>query len=147
MAAVRCAERAHRTSFARSSSCGTTSSAMWRRPVPKVLELRVGDARDALDRFEAAWNRRVEGRQGATLAVLSVEDLPLLLRTLTPARWQLLERLRKAGPLSIYQLAKRLERDYKNVHTDVTALAKIELIERAADGRVAVRWDVVRAEF
>ncbi|HET7366033.1 MAG TPA: MarR family transcriptional regulator [Burkholderiales bacterium] len=112
-----------------------------------MLELRIGDARDALDRFEAAWNRRTERRRMKPLHVLSMADLPLLLRTLTPARWDLLERLRDAGPLSIYELAKRLERDYKNVHTDVTALAKIALIERAADGRVSVPWDVVRAEF
>ena len=111
------------------------------------MEVRVGDARDALDRFEAAWNRRLEGRRMAALRVLSMADLPLLLRTLTPARWALLERLREAGPLSIYELAKRLRRDYKNVHTDVTALARIELIERAADGRISVPWDVVRAEF
>ncbi|HYR36910.1 MAG TPA: MarR family transcriptional regulator [Burkholderiales bacterium] len=111
------------------------------------MELRVGDARDALDRFEAAWNRRTEGRKAGALSVLSLEDLPLLLRTLTPARWQLLERLRQLGPASIYELAKRLERDYKNVHTDVTALARIGLIERGDDGGVRVPWDVVRAEF
>jgi predicted transcriptional regulator len=114
---------------------------------PRILELRVGDARDALDRFEAAWNRRVEGRASAPLHVLSMLDLPLLLRTLTPARWALLERLREAGPLTIYELAKRLERDYKNVHTDVTALAKLGLIARSEDGRVSVPWDVVRGEF
>jgi len=113
----------------------------------KVLELRVGDARDALDRFEAAWNRRNEGRKLARLRVLSLEDLPLLLRTLTPARWELIDRLREAGPLSIYQLAKLLRRDYKNVHTDVTALARIGLIEKQDDARVSVPWDVVRAEF
>jgi len=111
------------------------------------LELRVGDARDALDRFEAAWNRRTEGRRLGPLQVLSLPDLPLLLKTLSPARWALLDRLRGAGPLSIYELAKRLERDYKNVHTDVTSLAAIGLIERAADGRVSVPWDVVRGEF
>ena len=111
----------------------------------KVLELRVGDVRDALDRFEAAWNRRTEGRK--SLRILSVADLPLLLKTLTPARWELLHRLRQAGPLSIYELSRRLERDYKNVHTDVTRLADIGLIERAADGGVSVPWDVVRAEF
>jgi len=66
---------------------------------------------------------------------------------LTPARWALLERLRHAGPSSIYELAKRLGRDYKNVHTDVTALVKIGLIERSSDGQVSVSWDVVRAEF
>ena len=113
----------------------------------KRLELRIGDARDALDRFEAAWNRRLEGRKVTALQVLSMADLPLLLRTLTPARWALLERLREAGKLSIYELAKRLDRDYKNVHTDVTALVKIGLIERADNARVGVPWDGVRAEF
>jgi len=113
----------------------------------RVLELRIGDARDALDRFEAAWNRRNEGRKLERLRVLSVEDLPLLLRTLTPARWELVDRLREAGPLSIYQLAKLLHRDYKNVHTDVSALRGIGLIEKGRDARVSVPWDVVRAEF
>jgi predicted transcriptional regulator len=125
-----------------------TSSETWKQSVaasPRTLELRIGDARDALDRFEAAWNRRTEGR--SPLHVLSLADLPLLLRTLTPARWELLDRLREAGPLSIYELAKRLERDYKNVHTDVARLTEIGLIEKQADARVAVRWDVVRAEF
>jgi predicted transcriptional regulator len=111
----------------------------------KLLELRIGGARDALDRFEAGWNRRTEGR--SPLYVLSLVDLPLLLRTLTPARWELLEHLRKAGPLSIYDLAKRLERDYKNVHTDVSRMVDIGLIEKRADRRVAVPWDLVRAEF
>ena len=115
--------------------------------LPKVLELRLGDARDALDRFEAAWNRRTEGRKTGVLRVLSMHDLPLLLRTLTPARWGLLERLRQAGPLSIYQLAKRLGRDYKNVHTDTSALISVGLIERGSDGRISVPWDAVRAEF
>ena len=54
----------------------------------------------------------------------------------------------REGPLSIYELAKRLERDYKNVHTDVTQLAAIlRLIERQADGRVAVPWELLQAEF
>ena len=119
----------------------------WAAALARIVELRIGDARDALDRFEAAWNRRLEGRKPSALRVLSMADLPLLVRTLTPARWALLERLRDAGPSSIYELAKRLGRDYKNVHTDVTALAKIGLIDRSGDGQVTVPWDVVRAEF
>jgi predicted transcriptional regulator len=122
-------------------------SSRWAADLAKVLELRVGDARDALDRFEAAWNRRIEGSRQKPLRVLSMLDLPLLLKTLTPARWSLLERLRSDGPLSIYQLAKRLERDYKNVHTDVTALVALGLIEKAQSGEVTVPWDVVRGEF
>lgn len=113
----------------------------------KALEVRVGAAADALDRFEAMWNRAAEGRPARPLEVLSFADLPLLLKTLTPARWDLMEKLRAAGPLSIYQLAKLLRRDYKNVHTDVTQLAALGLIAKARDGRVAVPWEAIRAEF
>jgi predicted transcriptional regulator len=111
----------------------------------EVLKLRVGPPRDALDRFEAAWNRVAEGRAVGTLRVLTLRDLPLLAATLTPARWALLQALRRE-PTSIYQLAKRLERDYKNVHTDVAQLLNAGLIERSGEG-VAVAWDRVHAEL
>ena len=113
----------------------------------KVLEIRVGPPGDALDRFEAAWNRAVEGRRLSPLRILSLQDLPLLLKTLTPARWQVVERLRKEGAVSIYELAKRLGRNYKNVHTDVTELVKLGLIERSGKTEVGVAWDAVRAEL
>ena len=122
----------------------------WKPPaasLPKRLEVRVGRGGDALDRFEAGWNRLAEGRKLAELHVLTLEDLPSLLATLTPARWALLARLRAEGPMTIYGLAKRLARDYKNVHTDVSRLIELELVERAADGRVSVPWDVVRAQL
>lgn len=120
---------------------------MTSRKTSHRLELRVGPAADALDRFEAAWNRLAEGRPVAPLAVLTVENLPLLLKTLSPARWQLLERLAREGPLTIYELARRLARDYKNVHTDATQLARLGLVERRADGRIAAGWSAVRAEL
>ena len=81
------------------------------------------------------------------LEVLSLENLPLMLKTLSPARWTLLQKLSAEGPLSIYELARRLERDYKNVHTDVTQLAALRLIERQEDGKVTVPWDLLRAEL
>jgi predicted transcriptional regulator len=113
----------------------------------KLLQVRVGAAGDALDRFEAAWNRQAQDGKAVSLSVLSFEDLPLLLKTLTPARWVLLESLRKEKAASIYELAKRLQRDYKNVHTDVSRLIELGLIERGADGSAAVAWDGIRAEL
>ena len=113
----------------------------------KLLEIRVGPASDALDRFEAAWNRAAEGRAVRTLRVLSFENLPLLVKTLSPARWDLLQKLHEAGPLTIYELGKRLQRNYKNVHTDVTQLAALGLIERRSDNLVTVPWEVLRAEW
>ena len=113
----------------------------------RKLEIRIGAAADALDRFEAAWNRVQEGRAMRPLDILSFPTLPLLLKTLSPARWALLRKLRTGGALSIYELARRLQRNYKNVHTDVTQLAALGVLERASDNRVLVPWDVLRAEW
>jgi len=118
----------------------------WEGALAKALELRVGPPRDALDRFEAAWNRVAEGGRLVQLQVLTLRDLPALVGTLTPARWTLIERLSKEGPLSIYQLAKRLQRDYKNVHTDVAQLLRLGVLERQGNG-VAVPWQLLRAEL
>jgi predicted transcriptional regulator len=113
----------------------------------RVLEIRVGPPGDALDRFEAAWNRVAEGGKTSLLRVLTLQDLPSLTRTLTPARWGIVERLKREGPCSIYELAKRLGRNYKNVHTDVTELVKLGLIEKSGKTEVGVAWDAVRAEL
>jgi predicted transcriptional regulator len=116
--------------------------------MPKpALEIRLGAAGDALDRFEAAWHRVQEGRAMRPLEVLTMPDLPALLKTLSPARWTLLQKLNAEGPLTIYELAKRLQRDYKNVHTDVTQLCALRLIERQPDGRITVPWELLRAEL
>ena len=113
----------------------------------KKLYLRVSAQDDALDRFEAAWHLASGRAAPAPPAVLSFANLPLLLKNLTPARWQLLERLRSKGPMSIFALAKLLERDYKNVHTDVSRLVQLNLIEKKQASLVGVAWDAVRAEL
>ena len=113
----------------------------------KKLYVRVSAAADALDRFEAAWHLASGRPAAAPLAVLSFADLPLLLKTLTPARWALLEKLGKSGAVSVYALAQALGRDYKNVHTDVARLVEINLIEKTPSGTVRVAWQAVRADL
>jgi predicted transcriptional regulator len=115
--------------------------------MPKTLYVRVSAPADALDRFEAAWHLASGRAAPAPLDILSFADLPLLAKTLTPARWALQQRLAKAGPLSIFALAKLLERDYKNVHTDVTSLLGLGLAEKNDAGEVFVGWQAVRAEL
>jgi predicted transcriptional regulator len=115
--------------------------------MPKTLYVKVSSPDDALDRFEAAWHLASGRKPPAPLAVLSFADLPLLTKSLTPARWDLLKHLKMAGPLTIFALAKMLKRDYKNVHTDVSRLLELNLLEKAQDGRVSVAWQAVRAEL
>jgi len=119
--------------------------------MPKTLYVRVSSgpnpADDTLDRFEAAWHLASGRRPPAPLAILSFAGLPLLAKSLTPARWELLKRLKAIGPASVFALAKHLKRDYKNVHTDVSRLVDLKLVEKARDGRVGVSWQAVRAEL
>lgn len=115
--------------------------------MPKTLYVRVSTLEDALDRFEAAWHLASGRKAPAPLALLSFADLPLLVKNLSPARWGLLKQLKAAGPMTVFALAKLLERDYKNVHTDVSRLVELKLIEKAEDGRVSVAWQAVRAEL
>jgi len=113
----------------------------------QTLYVRISAQDEALDRFEAAWHLASGRKPPAPLAILSFADLPLLAKNLTPARWQLLKKLKAAGPLTIFALAKLLERDYKNVHTDVSRLLDLKLVERDANSQVRVAWQAVRAEL
>jgi len=67
-----------------------------------------------------------------------------LFSELTPARLALLELLKLEGPLSIYGLAKRLDRNYSNVHRDVQKLLEHELVAKDAEGRLYVPWEEIQ---
>ena len=112
----------------------------------RKIEVTVGTMSDALDRFEQAWQRGVAGSSRISEVRLTFESLPILLKNLTPARWKLLEAVKRSGPMSINELARLLERNYKNVHTDVTRLIELGLIGRLPDQRIVVAWDTIAAE-
>jgi predicted transcriptional regulator len=74
---------------------------------------------------------------------LAFESARTLFAELTPARMELLDTLRRAGPCSIYALAKSAGRNYSNVHTDVTRLLDLGLIERQEDETVLVPFEAI----
>ena len=74
---------------------------------------------------------------------LGFESAKTLFAEFTPARLELLDTLRRAGPCSVYALAKAAGRNYSNVHTDVARLEELGLIERGARDHVLVPYDAV----
>ncbi|MHB1281815.1 MAG: HVO_A0114 family putative DNA-binding protein [Acidithiobacillus sp.] len=56
----------------------------------------------------------------------------------TPKRWELVESLKASGSLSIYALAKRLGRHYRNVHKDTAAQAECGIKSRSRVVAVSV---------
>ena len=94
--------------------------------------------------FGAAAKQVSAARQGKVPDFhLSFESARSLFAELTPARLDLLDTLRRAGPCSVYALAKAAERNYSNVHTDAARLEELGLIERTEDGSVSVPFDSV----
>jgi predicted transcriptional regulator len=72
---------------------------------------------------------------------LGFESARALFSELTPARLDLLDTLSRIGTSSMYALAKNAKRNYSNVHTDVSRLLELGLIERAEDGMVYVPFE------
>jgi predicted transcriptional regulator len=94
------------------------------------------------ERFVRAWTTGKSA--GDTLAF---ESPAALFHVLTPKRWELIVCLQKLGSSSIRGLARELERDVKRVHEDVGVLIDCGLVARTEDGKINVRYDVIRAEF
>ncbi|WP_271254383.1 HVO_A0114 family putative DNA-binding protein [Pseudanabaena sp. Chao 1811] len=78
---------------------------------------------------------------------LSFESARALFSELTPARLDLLDTLSRIGASSMYALAKTAERNYSNVHTDVSRLWELGLIERSEDGMVSVPFEAIEIRF
>ena len=74
---------------------------------------------------------------------LSFSSPAQLVAELSPKRMELLQVLKKAGPLSVRALAKMMGRNYSNVHADVQRLIEHGLIEKDAGDHVLVPWDDV----
>ncbi|MDJ0563579.1 MAG: DNA-binding protein, partial [Microcystis sp. M49629_WE12] len=52
----------------------------------------------------------------------------LLWKVLTAKRWELLKAMCGAGPISIREAARRVHRDVKAVHGDITALLNVGIL-------------------
>ncbi len=71
----------------------------------------------------------------------------LLWQVLTAKRWELLKALCGAGPVSIREAARRVGRDVKAVHGDVTALLNAGVLSRTSDGGIEFPFQAVKVEF
>lgn len=109
----------------------------------KTVVLEVRSLADSLG--EAARSMRA-GRAERD-ARISFDNPELLWRVLTAKRWDILKALCGAGPVSIREAARRVGRDVKAVHGDVTALLEAGVLDRTPAGGVEFPYDAVKVEF
>jgi len=75
---------------------------------------------------------------------LNFADAAELVGEMSRERLRLLGALHALGASSIYSLARKLGRNYANVHADVRRLEALGLIERDAGKRIIAPWSEIR---
>ncbi len=109
----------------------------------KTVTLEVRGAKSSMAEFAQAW-RSGKTERSARISFASPE---LLWKVLTAKRWELLKALCGAGPVSIRETARRVNRDVKAVHSDVTALLSAGVLDRAEGGGIVFPYEAVKVEF
>ena len=106
----------------------------------RTVTLGISNLRGVKERARAAFSGK---RQGSRIDFASRE---LLMSVLTDKRWDIIEAMTGAGPISIREVARRVDRDVKAVHGDITALVKTGVLQRSDSG-VVFPYDRVHVEF
>jgi predicted transcriptional regulator len=109
----------------------------------KTVILDVRTPTEAMGDFLDSW-KTGKPQKSARISFATPE---LLWQVLTAKRWQLLKALCGAGPVSIREAARRVHRDVKAVHGDVTALLNAGVLDRAEGGGIVFPFDAVKVEF
>lgn len=107
----------------------------------KTVTIGVNSLAGAKARLADAMNGKVH--KGTRIDFASPE---LLWRVLAPNRLEILRAMCGAGPLALREIARRVGRDVKGVHTDVHALLAAGVVDRSEEGFV-FPFDAIRVEF
>jgi len=106
-----------------------------------VLEVR------SLAETLADVSRVIQADRPETEERIAFATPELLWKVLTAKRWDILKALCGAGPISIREAARRVGRDVKAVHGDVTALLVAGVLSHAEGGRIEFPFQSVKVEF
>ncbi|MES3022173.1 MAG: DNA-binding protein [Pseudomonadota bacterium] len=109
----------------------------------KTVTLELQSPEEAMGNFVQTWRANTPD-ESAHIAFSSPE---LLWEVLTPNRWELLKALCGAGPISIYDAARRVDRDVKEVDADICALLNVGVLDPSEGDAIIFPYDAVKVEF
>lgn len=103
----------------------------------RILNVKVGEGIETgLAHAAQVMEALDRGERAAPYFGVGFDDVSQMFAVFTPRRWDLLAALREGGPMTIAELARRVNRDYKNVHGDVEKLIEWLAVEKNEQGRV-----------
>lgn len=93
------------------------------------------------ERMKAAFAGK---RQEPRISFASVE---LLWKVLAPTRMALVQAMTGAGPMTLREAARRVDRDVRAVHSDVHMLLNAHVLRKLDDGRIEFPFDALHVDF
>jgi predicted transcriptional regulator len=111
-----------------------------------TLRVRIEEVGDTLAGVAQAWRSAetdVKETRDATLAFGSWEDVH---RVLAPKRLAIVRAMTGHGTLSIREVARRVGRDFKSVHSDVDTLWRNGVLDKSSQG-IVFPYDRIHLEF
>jgi len=109
----------------------------------KTVTLDVREPADTMAEFVQVW----KSGKASKIDRISFASPELLWKVLTAKRWELLKAMCAAGPLSVREAARRVNRDIKAVHSDLTALLNAGVLIRSESGQLEFPYEAIKVEF
>jgi predicted transcriptional regulator len=107
----------------------------------RTVTLEVSSRKETHRRLLRAFEGQPQGE------FISFETPALLFKVLTQKRWELLSMMTGAGPMTLREAARRVERDVKAVHGDIHALLNVGILQKTEDGRIVFPFDAMHVNF
>ena len=106
-----------------------------------TVTLRIASREKVNKRFLEAFKGKQQG------SFISFESPAVLFKVISGYRWELLKMMTGARAMSIREASRRLERDVKAVHGDVSALLKAGILHKTDDGQIEFPFDAIHVDF
>ena len=94
----------------------------------KKIDIGIKGLAESLKYFTATWKKSASGKKTRKLEGIYFDSIDSMRSVLTNNRLLILKTIRERNPGSVYELAKMLKRDLKNVNQDLKLLADIGLV-------------------
>lgn len=107
-----------------------------------TLTIRIESLRDAARTIRDTLARGEAERD----AGLSFVDYETMHRVLSPKRLDIIRAMAGQGAMSYREVSRRVGRDFKAVHSDLTALIQAGIVDRTENG-VVFPYDALHFEF
>jgi len=94
----------------------------------RKIDIGIKGLKESLKDFAETWKKLESGKRVKKEEGIYFDSIDTMRAVLTNNRLLILKTIRERHPKSVYELAKMLERDLKNVNQDLKMLAEIGLV-------------------